>query len=382
MRAFVLLAVTLFASCAGGPALVTPVAAPLTTANVLHDDDPADAQGRIIGILSAVARTNNAALLPRARKIELLPLFGLAPPDSERAIDLLARIELAAEAAGHPVKREGRSFADRERSAWAGAREGFADRLRALADPLQTSELKRAALATAARLDVELRAEVEAGSTPVPSEGHALVIAAASCWLGRTWGDGAWRRCEALALGVYGEPEHAYEMSDALRAAEPNARNDLAVKAGRFAPMARAIGAAVVDARKIPALIDMRGETGAIGWLLALDRLEAASERPPHEEADLAATVFRVSRQASWLDTFERVAKSVGYPLLPSDLVKDDSDFSDAAIQRLLRASVNEGIADRLRPMADESDSLGAAIHGAVDRVDAEYRQARKDFAR
>src|SRR5581483_3833382 len=212
--------------------------------------DHPDARARAVGILAAIERT-------RDRNTEALPLFGVTRTESRRAVDRLARIELAAELAGHPVVREGRTFEARERAAWASAREGFADRLRALVDRVTDPEIREHVIAATKLLDNELRASEIDAPVDVPSDPAVL---AASCWLGSTWGEGTDRRCEAFAHAVYSDPERAYENGQALRAADPET---LAVLGSDV----RAIATAARDPKKIPALVDTNP---AIGWLFVV----------------------------------------------------------------------------------------------------------------
>jgi hypothetical protein len=112
---------------------------------LFYFDGPKSAEARAIGVLVALRRIEIALALPAEAAalavdgafVDLFGVFSRASIDDDTLVvrpgAWLSYVVTAAAAAGHPVPDEVRAPSDREALAWAGVREGVADRLRVLA---------------------------------------------------------------------------------------------------------------------------------------------------------------------------------------------------------------------------------------------------------
>jgi hypothetical protein len=270
---------------------------------------------------------------------------------------------------------------------------------------------------------------------PNTDHAHALVIQAASCWLGGLWSDalgevgdardaGIARRCHAL-LETAGEPESAYYP---LRALDPATTRRLAARAGGLGALLQSVAdasrenmharraadqvkeayesstaderrankiaaaPALRSSRSLHALLSYGGpyatDARTVGLLLAVDRMEIARGLPKHlkiyavegalsdvfgEQAPLLSGVpEQPIPTGTWLAYLTRVARAAGHPV-PAD-ARNPSNREPLAWNGVL-----QGLADRLRELHPDP-ALDHVAQNVVARIDRQATTLRRAF--
>jgi hypothetical protein len=266
--------------------------------------------------------------------------------------------------------------------------------------------------------------------------GDAVVVAAASCWLGGLWSDAigekklAWsdtrttgidKRCkevldtegmraidpravETVARKLSGDSQKALLREVANAARENQSARHVAdrVKAD-YADDTTTLTERNSDKlfaapalRKFDALSALLHDSGpfaadahAIGLLLTLDRLEIARGLPKHLKVEVLAGPFqevfgvvapRLPHDdaapvptGTWLSYLSVAASAAGHA------IPEGSSTDPAHREPLAWNGVLEGLADKLRTLAPHSDSkpLGQVIGSVVTRLDDQYATQR-----
>lgn len=341
-----------------------------------------DPRLRAIAYMTALERMDGVRGLPRAiRAAAIGPMFeafyGIPKPSAQpTAMEWLAFLEAVAATTGHlPAAGDPET---REVAAWHTARAAIATDLGLAAELLPASDLRRAALVRAGR--VEARPAIRVPIRDAAGDEHSIVLQAAACWLDVAFDSHA---CATVARTIHGDRTVAYEAQDGLRWAEPGAVDDL-VGAVRWAGgpgvdadvvLLRAAGDAAREAQRVrwatadDTFADVLGESKKLEALLANDKtidaraigLAFAAERlwigRPTEDDRVAAPVLAVFGERGNLP-----------------LRSEDFDIGEVR-PALARAMAGEAIADRLR-LLPVGAPLSDVVGSIVLRLDVEYRAA------
>lgn len=220
------------------------------------------------------------------------------------------------------------------------------------------------------------------------------------------------KRVESVAKGDPAQAPHAQEEVTLLRAIAAAARE--AVHARRYADRVKddvrdppPAEARAEDKRKaaeslqageaLAALLHVdvgpyTDEARAIGWMMALDRMEIARGLPKHLKIEGVRTAYRevfgvaapaVPQDASapvktgmWLTYLTDVAAAAGHPV-PAEARSPQNR------EPLAWTGVLQGFADRLRGPAARPETpapLAAAERGIVARLDQEFKDEREAY--
>jgi len=224
-------------------------------------DPSLDSELRIVGLLSAMDRVDDARDIPKPVRVYAVSgpfelLFRVPAPlpaDVTKPLKQeawLAYLTEVARAAKRPVPSSARFAEQKELAAWAGAVEGLAEALRTQAH-IAVGATQHAAVGAIVALDGEyshamamLDAATATDSSDYGGQAVALVVRAASCWLGDVWSDALGQleqpsateaRCRQLARTVYDDDQAAQSADDSLRWVSPRAVADVRGRLGAIA---------------------------------------------------------------------------------------------------------------------------------------------------